>query len=664
MLAFLAPRSASAQYTWTGAATGASSLNFSNSLNWSGGVPQSGNTTTLTFAGSANTGTAGTPLKNDFASLFIFGTLTFADGAEPFFIEGNKLAIDTGGGTIVQSSAAAMVLETSFSSVSTANTTRTLTLGGTGSGAVTLAGIISDNGTRKVAVAKTGASSTYILSILNTFSAGLTLSSGTLAIADPSAMGNGAFNAAGGTLLLASNSPVAFTAATNITTVSADTSLVASRATSGAGITHTLGDLKLGASKLSVFAGANVTSGTAGATFGATTFTASGATLDVGAGANLTLGPITGNFSFTKQGDGSMTLSGASSRVGGTTISGGTIGLTSATALGSGSVTIAGGTLDVTSVTASIGSLTLGGGQVIGGTGALALGGNVVSSGSSAIASRVSLGATRSFDVTNTLTLSNAISGSGAGINKTGGGTLILGGTSSYTGATNVTAGRLVVNGTLSSAAGQVSVGDGLNADSGILSGTGTIQRSVSIAKGGTIAPGSGVGGGGGGGGAGGVGILRTNGQTWNGEGTYVVTIADASDTSNTAAGAKFSQLQLTGALTLTATPLSRFIFDVTSLDVLGANGNALNFDKTRNYDWIIATTTSAVPDFTDKFTLIDHFTNDTSGVNGAPDGGFSISGSGNDVVLHYSAAPEPGVVGVIGLAGIALLRRRSRQSI
>jgi MYXO-CTERM domain-containing protein len=349
-----------------------------------------------------------------------------------------------------------------------------------------------------------------------------------------------------------------------------------------------------------------------------------------------------------------MTLGGASSRVGGTTISGGTIGLTSATALGTGSVTIAGGTLDVTTVTASIGSLTLSGGNVIGGTGALALGGTVVSTGSSAIASRVSLGATRSFDVTNTLTLSNAISGSGAGINKTGGGTLILGGTSSYTGATNVTAGRLVVCGTLSSAAGQVSVGDGLNADSGILSGTGTIQRSVSIAKGGSIAPGTGNG----------VGILRTNGQTWNGEGTYVVTIADASDTTNAAAGAKFSQLQLTGALTLTATSLSRFIFDLTSLDALGVNGDALNFDKTRNYDWIIATTTSAVPDFTDKFTLIDHFTNDTSGVNGAPDGGFSNSGSGNDVVLHYSAAPEPGVVGVIGLAGIALLRRRSRQSI
>jgi autotransporter-associated beta strand protein len=469
-------------------------------------------------------------------------------------------------------------------------------------------------------------------------------------------MGNGVFNASGGTLLLASNSPVAFTAATNITTVSADTSLVASRATSGAGITHTLGDLKLGASKLSVFAGANVTSGTAGATFGATTLTASGATLEVGAGVNLTLGPISGNFSFTKQGDGSLTLSGASSRIAGTTISGGTVGLTSATALGTGSVTIAGGTLDVTTVTASIGSLTLSGGNVIGGTGALALGGNVVSTGSSAIASRLLLGATRSFDVTNTLTLSNAISGSGAGINKTGGGTLILGGTSSYTGATNVTAGRLVVNGTLSSAAGGVTVGDGANPDSGTLMGTGTIQRSVSIAKGGTIAPGLG--------GGSGVGILRTNGQTWNGEGTYIVTIADASDTSNTAAGAKFSQLQLTGALTLTATSLSRFIFDITSLDALGANGNAINFDKTRNYDWVIAKTTSAVPDFTDRFMLIDHFINDTSGVNGAPDGGFSISGSGNDVVLHYSAAPEPGVMGLVGLATIALLRRRGRRPV
>jgi MYXO-CTERM domain-containing protein len=57
-------------------------------------------------------------------------------------------------------------------------------------------------------------------------------------------------------------------------------------------------------------------------------------------------------------------------------------------------------------------------------------------------------------------------------------------------------------------------------------------------------------------------------------------------------------------------------------------------------------------------------FTVPVVSVSPAPDGGFSISGSGNDVVLHYSAAPEPGMVGVIGLATIVLLRRRSRWSV
>jgi autotransporter-associated beta strand protein len=656
IVVLLAPVFACAQFTWTGGGTGASSLNFSNSANWGGTPLVTTGASTLTFAGSINTGSAAHKLNQDAGNPLFFSSMTFAAGAGAFFITGSKFGVDNGGATIVQSAASDQFLDNPITSFASANTTRLLTLTGTagGSGVVTLGGSLGDNGTRKLAVAKTGAGSTYVLATFNGFSGGLTLSAGTLVIADAAALGNGTLAAAGGTLLLASSSPLAFTGAA---TVSADTTLLASVKTPGPALTHTLGDLSINASKLSILAGANVTSGTAGVTFGATTFTTSGATLDVGAGANLTLGALTGNVAFTKQGDGTLTLGTASTRMGQTLINGGTVRLGSATGLGSGSVSIAGGTLDVAAFSAPVSSLTLSGGNVVGGTGALALGGNVVSAGASAIASRVSLGATRSFDVTSTLTLSNAISGSGFGINKTGGGTLILGGTSSYTGATSVTGGRLVVNGTLSTAAGAVSAGDGINPDSGTLAGAGTIQRSVSIAKGGSIAPGAG-------GSAGnGVGILRTNGQTWSGEGTYVVTIADASDTSSAAAGAKFSQLQLSGALTLGATSLSRFVFDLTSLDALGANGNALNFDKSRNYDWKIATTTSAAPDFTDRFTLIDHFTNDTSGVGSAPDGGFSITGSGNDVVLHYTAAPEPGMVGVIGLATVALLRRGRRAA-
>lgn len=85
---------------------------------------------------------------------------------------------------------------------------------------------------------------------------------------------------------------------------------------------------------------------------------------------------------------------------------------------------------------------------------------------------------------------SGAISDAGAGgkLVKTGPGTLILSGTSSYTGTTTITGGLLRVDGTLS-AGGTVSVNSG-----GTLGGIGTIQRMVAVASGGAIAPGNGAG--------------------------------------------------------------------------------------------------------------------------------------------------------------------------
>jgi hypothetical protein len=57
----------------------------------------------------------------------------------------------------------------------------------------------------------------------------------------------------------------------------------------------------------------------------------------------------------------------------------------------------------------------------------------------------------------------------------------------------------------------------------------------------------------------------------------------------------------------------------------------------------------------------VDHFTNDTTatGVPGSVDGAFSISGSGTDVILHYSAAPEPGAIALLGVGIAGYLSRR-----
>ena len=149
------------------------------------------------------------------------------------------------------------------------------------------------------------------------------ISSGTVrATSSASALGGGTLTLSGGALQLADDSGLDFG---NNTTVSGSATIVADRVTTGAGTTETLGSLNIGDNILTVNAGANVTSGTAGVTFGATTLSAFGATFNVGAGANLTLGGagaatgIAGAFGFFKQGAGTLTLAAAS----GTRASGG-----------------------------------------------------------------------------------------------------------------------------------------------------------------------------------------------------------------------------------------------------------------------------------------------------------------------------------------------------
>jgi autotransporter-associated beta strand protein len=65
---------------------------------------------------------------------------------------------------------------------------------------------------------------------------------------------------------------------------------------------------------------------------------------------------------------------------------------------------------------------------------------------------------------------------------KTGAGTQILSGTSTYTGATTIDAGTLLVNGTLDTPTSAVTVNRG-----GTLGGTGTINRPVIVNDGGTL---------------------------------------------------------------------------------------------------------------------------------------------------------------------------------
>ncbi|MEX0641864.1 MAG: autotransporter-associated beta strand repeat-containing protein [Pirellulales bacterium] len=284
---------------------------------------------------------------------------------------------------------------------------------------------------------------------------------------------------AGGALELAKDEGLTFGHANRNTIVSGNTTIRSDRLIAGAGVTHALGRLQIGAQTLSVAAGAFVSSGTAGLTFGTTTLTTNGAAFDVASGANLTLGALSGNFAFTKQGSGQITLNTAaianrtSARV---TLSSGAMKLGNASALGTAAVplTLNGGTLDL-AINSSVnahnttvgGNATIASGRSTGGSGVthtlgtLAIGTQTLSLTAGANAASgtagITFGATTlsgdaTFDVVNSdsadvqLTL-GAIGESGGvrSLTKTGNGTLALTATNSYTGNTTVQAGKLAL---------------------------------------------------------------------------------------------------------------------------------------------------------------------------------------------------------------------------
>ena len=394
------------------------------------------------------------------------------------FTVGNTTTIDNTSGTTKTVTATGAVVVNNTANLTYAGTNNNnltlsggVTLGWTPTvtvtqGTLALSGIIAAgaNGITKAGNGTLELSGVNLNTGVTTLGA-IGIPSGTLRATTSAALGTGAASLVlnSGNLQLANDTGLNF--ARN-TTVGGTTTITSDRLTAGNGVTHTLGTLSINGSILNVAAGGNVTGGTAGLTFGAVTLNAgSGATFAPAANTSLTVstvGTTVTNSSFTvngagnmtisaainagtgnivKSGTGSLTLSAANTYSGGTTLNAGTLTLGNNGSLGTGVLTAAGGNLDVTGVRAVTNALTFSSGASLKflGTSTLSLSGAVTLSGANTINVAAS-----------TMTLTNAIGGGTASLTKTGAGTLSLAPTvglsSTFTGGVIVNGGTLNLN--------------------------------------------------------------------------------------------------------------------------------------------------------------------------------------------------------------------------
>ena len=335
--------------TWDGSTSG----DWSVLTNWSGDTLPSANNDTASFAGAFGIGgTAITLGANQNTGTLLISTAT------DFSLNNFTLTLATGD-----------ITRSATTGTTTINSA--IALGGPGSwtidGGLIVNGIISGATTLEKAAGPGGTGiGTLTLTGNNSFTGEMKLSAGTLrATTSVNALGLGTLNLVGGILQLADDAGLNFARNTLIdANNTGNVTIQSDRITAGAGVTHTLGTLEIKATLFTVAKGANVTSGTAGMTFGATTLSVNNTTFETQAGALLTLasigsgiqnrsftitgagdtasGAITVNSgALTKSGTGSLTLSGASDYTGTTSVTGGKLVVNGS--LGATAVTVSGG---------------------------------------------------------------------------------------------------------------------------------------------------------------------------------------------------------------------------------------------------------------------------------------------------------------------------------
>ena len=390
-----------------------------------------------------------------------------------------------------------------------------------------------------------------------------------------------------------------------------------------------------------------------------------------------------------KSGSNLWALTAANTYSGGTILSAGTLAAGDDSAFGSGNFTFNGtSTIQSNDGTAHSFSNALGtfaGSSAVYTFGATSGGtGNLTFSNSAA----ASLGTVaRTFAVNNTTQLNAALSGTGASIVKTQGGTLILAGANSFTGGTTISAGILKADNNTALGTGTATINGGtleivsgrtitnpitltsgtltvngtiqtgaLTITAGTIKGSGTINQAITVGSGLLLSPGNSPG------------QMNGTSQTWAAGGSYQWEINSASGT----AGVNWDLVNLSNSLSITSTSASPFTMNITSLDATNASGAVPDFNPLVKYQWLMADTANPIAynSATDAGNFVlNHTAFDT--LNGSGSGTWSLErgdsaivtgGDNTQLYLVYSV-PEPAAFTLVGISVMGLLTARRRRT-